>query len=80
MSDFWSLNQRPTATPFPQPVELLDEGSHQVRLLGDQHVLHVALHPRQRPVEGAGEQQPAVHQRELVMHVNGAGVAPRADP
>jgi len=65
---------------FPQPVELLGEGSHQLRLLGDHEVLRVALHRRQRPVEGAGDEQPAVHQSELVMHVDGVGVAAHADP
>lgn len=64
----------------PQPIELLDEGSHQVWLIGDQDVLHVALHCCQRPVEGAGDEQPVVHHCKLVMHVNRAHVAPHTDP
>lgn len=64
---------------LPYPVELLDEGSHQVWLLGDEDVLHVALHCCQRPVEGAGDEQPAVHHCKLVMHVHGAHVAPHTD-
>lgn len=64
----------------PQLVELLHEGSHQVWLLGDEDVLHVALHCCQRPVEGAGDEQPAVHHCKLVMHVIGAHVAPHTDP
>ncbi|KAA8594953.1 hypothetical protein FQN60_012088 [Etheostoma spectabile] len=64
----------------PQPVELLDEGLHQVWLIGDNDVLHVALHCCQRPVEGAGDEQPTVYQGKLVVHVNRAHVASYTDP
>lgn len=61
-------------------MELFDEGLHQIWLIGDNDVLHVALHCCQRPVEGAGDEQPAVHQGKLVMHVNRAHVASCTDP
>lgn len=64
----------------PQPVELLEERLHQVGLLGDDDVLHVALHCCQRPVEGAADERAAIHHCELVMHVDRAPVAPHADP
>lgn len=56
----------------PQPVELQDERSQQVLLLGDDEVLIVALHCCQCPVEGAGDEQSAVQHYKLVMHVHRA--------
>lgn len=60
-------------------MELLDEGSDQVWLLSDEDIFHVALHCCQCPVEGAGDEQLAVHHCKLVMHVHGANVAPYTD-
>lgn len=60
-------------------MELLDERLHQLRLLSDEDVLLVALHCRQCPVEGASDEQPAVHHCKLVMHVHRGRVTPHTD-
>lgn len=54
----------------PQPVELVNEGPHEVSLLCDDDVLKVALHCCQRPVEGACDESPSIYHGELVMHVH----------
>lgn len=63
----------------PYPLELLDEGLYQLCLLRDEDVLHVVLHRIQRPVEGAGDEEPPVHHRKLMVHVHRVVIASHAD-
>mmetsp|Transcript_28476 Transcript_28476/g.62347 ORF Transcript_28476/g.62347 Transcript_28476/m.62347 type:complete len:210 (-) Transcript_28476:420-1049(-) len=53
----------------PQALELAPEGGAELGVVGHHHVLVVAHHRVHGPVEGPVQQQPPVHQRELVMHV-----------
>lgn len=64
----------------PQPGELADVGPHQVPHLGDDDVLVAVVHSRACPVEGAGDEPPAVHHCKLVMHADGRPVETHADP
>lgn len=64
----------------PQSLELRHEGLHQVCLLRDYDIFHVALHCCQRPVEGAGDEPPTIHHCKLMMHVHRADIAAHADP
>lgn len=64
----------------PQPGELCHEGPHQLPHLGDHHVLVAVVHAGARPVEGAGDDLPAVHHRELVVQGDGRPVETHADP
>lgn len=61
-------------------MELLDERLHQLWLFRDEDVLHVVLHCTQRPVEGAGDEQPTVHHYKLVMHVHRTHTVAHTDP
>lgn len=70
---FWIVAQ-------PQSGELSDVGPHQLHHLGDDDVLVAVVHSRARPVEGAGDELPAVHHCKLVMHADGRPVETHADP
>lgn len=64
----------------PQPGELREVGPHQVPHLGDDDVLVAVVHSRACPVEGAGDELPAVRHSKLVMHADGRPVETHADP
>lgn len=55
---------------LPQLVELVLIGSNELRLLGHDHILIVALHRCHGPVEGAGDELSAVQQCKFMMHVH----------
>lgn len=73
MGLFWIVAQ-------PQSGELSDVGPHQLHHLGDDDVLVAVVHSRARPVEGAGDELPAVHHCKLMMHAYGRPVETHADP
>src|SRR5690606_672627 len=69
-----TLARRSAAEAPPQAVELAGVGTDQLRMVDHQQVLDIAGAGAAGPVEAAVEQQPAVEQGELVVHVEGAVV------
>lgn len=65
---------------FPNPFKLVLKSLHIHGILYNQHILPVALDGLGGPVERAGDEHPAVHDGELVVHVAAVLVVSHLDP